>query len=119
MESAYGRGTSIGSADPRQINIRELADSIDQILKPFGKENQAEQTLQSLTEVICEGARFGYTLFTQPSGWRFEWRSTMSSGYDQAQEFVVFSAFCKIVDDSGHPLSAPEIRDPAVVTRDA
>lgn len=117
MESAYGRGTSIGSADPRQINIRELADSIDQLLKPFGKETQSEQRLQSLTEVIGEGARFGYTLFTQPSEWRFEWKSARPSGYGQAHEFVVFPAFCKVVNDSGHLLSAPEIRYPAVISR--
>lgn len=118
MESTYGRGTSIGAADPRQINIRELADSIDQTLKTFTKESELDQRMQSLTEVIGEGAKFGYTIFTQPSEWRFEWKSTRLPGHSHAQEFVVFPAFCKLTDDKAQLLSAPEIRDPAIVSKD-
>lgn len=104
--------------DPRQINIREVADAIDQILKPFAKESELDQRMQSLTELICEGAKFGYTLFTQPSEWRFEWRPTRPPGHSHGPEFVVFPAFCKVTDDRGQFLPMPEVRDPAILCRD-
>ncbi|KAM0721114.1 hypothetical protein Q7P37_003400 [Cladosporium fusiforme] len=117
MEPTYGNSADISPTDPRQINIRELADTINQILQPFVKESELDH-MQSLTAVICEGAKFGYTVFTQPSEWRFEWTSTRPPGHSHAPEFVVFPAFCcKVADDNGHFLPVPEVRDSAVVSR--
>lgn len=108
MEPTYGRTFDVNENDPRQINIRELAAALSEVLYPLLGEYRDEQQLRDLKRMISEGAIFGYILFTQPSEWSFDWtRSTAS----QSADIVVFPALLKTADEHGRILQAPEIRE--------
>jgi hypothetical protein len=68
-----------------------------------------EQDLRKLTYLICQGAIFGYKVFTQPFEWTFEWSSSRSN---QVPELVLFPALLKTTDDHGHFLPVPELKVP-------
>lgn len=111
MEETYGRTFDVSENDPRQINIRELAAALNEVLHPLLGEDRDEQQSRDLKRIISEGAIFGYILFTQPSEWSFDWtHSTASRG------IVVFPALLKIADDHGRVLQAAEVRETVTVS---
>lgn len=67
--------------------------------------------------MISQGAMFGYTVFSQPSTWKFEWAASSSSrsggggaGVTMAtEEIVVFPAFVKVGDEKGQRLKSPVV----------
>jgi hypothetical protein len=113
MEPTYGRVFDVNENDPRQINIRELANALHETLHPLRSEDRDEQQLRDLKRVISEGAIFGYILWTQSSEWVFDWtRSTHS----QPAETVVFPALLKTTDELGRILPVPEVRESATLS---
>ena len=116
MEPTYGKASVISATDPRQVNIRELMSKLDPVLRPFAKGEDDDRRRQDLTSIIFEGAQFGYRLCTQSSEWDFDWKRPL---YTKSSKFVVFPAFLKIVDDNGHVLPVPELRDAATLSKEA
>lgn len=98
MEPTYGRTPSLDENDPRQVNIRDLAGKLIQIMQPSNERVKHEYGMQKLTSLICEGEFFGYDLFTKPSEWTFDWSWSRNG---RAHEVVVFPALFKITDDHG------------------
>lgn len=114
MEPTYGRTFDVNENDPRQINIRELAFQLNESLRPLlGGEDRLEQHLRDLKRLISEGAIFGYTLFTQPSEWSFDWTH---STHSQPADIVVFPALLKTADEFGRILPVPEVREPVTLS---
>jgi hypothetical protein len=107
MEPTYGHGFDIDQNDPRQVNICDLVNKFHQIMQSLAGDGVYEQDLRQLTCLICEGAIFGYKVFTQPSEWSFDWSSSRSS---QVPELVLFPALLKTTDDHGHFLPVPELK---------
>ena len=108
MEPTYGRTFDVNENDPRQINIRDLANALHETLHHLLGEDRDEQQLRELKRLISEGAIFGYILFTQPSEWTFDWtRST----HNQSADIVVFPALLKTSDESGRIFPVPEVRE--------
>jgi hypothetical protein len=105
---AYGRTSDINENDPRQINMQDLANALHETLYPLRGDDRDEQQLRDLKRVISEGAIFGYTLFTQPSEWAFDW--TRSSTHSQSADTVVFPALLKTTNELGQILPVPEVR---------
>jgi hypothetical protein len=112
MEPTYGLCADIDQHDPRQVNIRDLVNKLYQIMQSLSEDGAYEQALRRLTRLICEGAVFGYKVFTQPSEWTFDWSSSRSS---QVPELVSFPALSKTTDDHGHFLPVPELKVHATV----
>lgn len=80
-----------------------LADSI---LGPFSScKNDAEDEarVRNLEEIMKRAARFGYVLVSQPTLWRFEWRTTSGP----AQEgLTVWPDLVQMTDEEGRVLRA-------------
>jgi hypothetical protein len=111
---AYGRTSDINENDPRQINMQDLANALHETLYPLRGDDRDEQQLRDLKRVISEGAIFGYTLFTQPSEWTFDW--TRSSTHSQSADTVVFPALLKTTNELGQILPVPEVRESATLS---
>lgn len=108
MEPTYGRLPNISANDPRQVNIREMASKILEILRVFTMAIDDDIKLRDLSDLICEAATFSYTLFTQPSEWHFDWTNAR---YGNTSELVVFPALLKATDEHGHILPVKELRE--------
>lgn len=81
-------------------------------MQPPNEPHGRERGVREFTRLICEGATFGYNLFTQPSEWTFDWSC---SGDRQAHEVVLFPALFKTTDDHGHFLPKPELKAPIIL----
>lgn len=108
MEPTYGRLSAVGTNDPRQVNIRELAKKLLEVLQTLLKSNDNELRLRNLTQLLGEGATVGYTSFTQPSEWAFDWTISRQSNNS---ELMVFPALLKVTDDQGQILPVKELRE--------
>ncbi|KAK4494300.1 hypothetical protein PRZ48_014598 [Zasmidium cellare] len=86
--------------DTRRPNIDKLTNVLAQILQPYVKAGLGRQRAKDLEMLISFGAQFGYTLFSQPTTWRFDW----GGGQGETDEVVVFPALVKIGDDRGQRL---------------
>jgi hypothetical protein len=112
MEPTYGTRPDIDQHDPRQVNIQDLVNKLHQVMQSLSGDGVYEQDSRRLTYLICEGAIFGYKVFTQPSEWTFDWSSSRSS---QMPELVLFPALLKTTDDHGHFLPVPELKVPVTI----
>lgn len=112
MKPTYGRLPGIGTNDPRQVNIRELAKRLLEVLQTCLESNDNEMKLQNLTQLLGEGATVGYTFFTQPSEWVLDW--TLSR-HSNKLELVIFPALLKVTDDHGQVLPVKELREPVTM----
>lgn len=104
MEPTYG-GKSIAPNDSRQHNIRELVDALDVVLRAFATGRSDNERLQNLTELLKRGARFGYTISTQPTEWAFDWDEPQRR---QTAQLVVYPALLQIADDQGRLHATPQ-----------
>ena len=97
LQPTYGRD-AIPSDDPRQVNIRELVKTLDAVLEPYASSRSSRERAQDLKDLVERGARFGYLLFSQPTGWSFEWKDawTRTRG-----EIVVWPALVQTSDEEG------------------
>lgn len=89
---------SIPPSDPRHHNIRKLLDELDTVLAPFASVSNNSERVQNMAELIKRGARFAYTLFTQPTEWDFDWEQFRSR---TTSELVVYPALVQTVGDDG------------------
>ncbi|KAF2166099.1 hypothetical protein M409DRAFT_55441 [Zasmidium cellare ATCC 36951] len=86
--------------DPRRPNIVNLTNDLAPILQPYVKPKLGRQRSKDLEMLINLGAQIGYTLFSQPTTWRFDWGGERHG----ADEIVVFPAFVKVGDEGGQRL---------------
>ncbi|KAF2718547.1 hypothetical protein K431DRAFT_287568 [Polychaeton citri CBS 116435] len=106
LQAKYGDGTLMAN-DPRQQNIEDLANMLNNILAPYATGNWQLDAVEgerarNLGALVKRGARFGYLIFTQPSTWEFGW-SNGSGGI--GNELVVFPALIQTGDEHGRLLS--------------
>lgn len=92
---------ALPASDPRQRNIRDLVDRLDAVLAPLAA--PADRRRGELEEVVKRGARFAYTLFTQPTEWEFAWERP---GRERG-EWVVFPGLLRVTDEAGARLAQP------------
>ncbi|KAK5165271.1 uncharacterized protein LTR77_009369 [Saxophila tyrrhenica] len=83
-------------SDPRIHNVEKLASRLDELLAPYASSTDGGQRRQQLEELIKRGARFGWTLFSQPTEWTFDWEAA------SAGQTVVYPSLLQTSDDQGH-----------------
>ncbi|KAF2122284.1 hypothetical protein BDV96DRAFT_141325 [Lophiotrema nucula] len=62
--------------DSRTVNIERALNDLDVLLRCYAVSDEAARNYARLTdlrEVLRRGARFAFTLFGQPSFWKFDW----------------------------------------------
>jgi hypothetical protein len=101
LQRTYG-GSTIPPNDARMANIQELVRRLDAILVRYASSTGKDRR-SNLEELIKRGARFGYTLFSQPTEWTFDWGGDGNA----KNELVVFPALVQIGDDAGLRLRKP------------
>jgi hypothetical protein len=80
-----------------------LADSI---LRPFSScpnDEEEQARVRNLEEIMKRAARFGYVLVSQPTLWRFEWRT--ASGAAQGG-LTVWPDLVQMTDEEGRVVRA-------------
>ena len=94
-------GNTIADKDSRSDHVRKALADADSILKPYvnPREDNAAR-LRNLEEIMKRAVRFAYTLFSQPSTFRFDWQTG-------ADNLAVFPAMLQITDEAGAPLPVP------------
>ena len=104
MQDNYGQA-QLSRNDPRLQRGSELADAIDNVLRPFASNRYShEERIDNLRNVIARAVRYGYILFSQPSSWDFDWNLGKEESGDG---MVVFPALVQISDEQGTLFAKP------------
>lgn len=88
---------------------------LDRVLQPYADlRMKNEERKRNLEEVLKRSASFAYTLFSQPSTWKFEWQKGqgVTSG-----ELCVFPALVQVADETGQQINPPRPFSEAIVRR--
>ncbi|KAL8910941.1 MAG: hypothetical protein Q9171_003808 [Xanthocarpia ochracea] len=114
LQDRYG-STTLTASDPRNQNISEALQALNAVLRPFADDQQRDdrERLQKLEEILKRSARFGFTLFSQPSMWEFEWNTPPNAGRGT---LVISPALKQVTDENGRRVS-PRVIEEQEVTR--
>lgn len=75
-----------------------MVGDLDTLLQPFACPESDNERRRNMVEILRRGARFGYTLSTQPTGWKFDWTPGSDS---TSATIVVFPGILQTVNDQG------------------
>lgn len=104
MQENYGQAQLFPN-DPRQHRANELALAMDNVLRPFASSRFThEERMDNLRNVIQRAIRYGYTLFSQPTSWDFDWNLGKE---DVVDRMVVFPALVQVSDEHGGVFPKP------------
>ncbi|KAL8919380.1 MAG: hypothetical protein Q9172_005011 [Xanthocarpia lactea] len=112
LQDRYG-STTLTASDPRNQNISEALQALNAVLHPFANDQQRDdrERLQKLEEILKRSARFGFTLFSQPSLWEFEWNTPPNVGRGT---LVISPALKQVTDESGRRVSPRVVEEQEV-----
>ncbi|KAI4234008.1 MAG: hypothetical protein LQ349_004064 [Xanthoria aureola] len=114
LHDRYGSST-VTTSDARNRNISEALQALNAVLSPFADEQRDDrERVQKLEEILKRGARFGFTLFSQPSQLDFDWNAPPSAGRGT---LVISPALTQVADDSGRRLPRPRVLEEQEVAR--
>ncbi|KAI4225645.1 MAG: hypothetical protein L6R36_003761 [Xanthoria steineri] len=114
LHDRYGSST-VTVSDARNRNISEALQALNAVLSPFADEQRDDrERVQKLEEILKRGARFGFTLFSQPSQLDFDWNAPPSAGRGT---LVISPALTQVADDSGQRLPRPRVLEEQEVAR--
>lgn len=114
LQDRYG-GTTLTASDARNRNVSEALQALDAVLDPFADEQRDNrERLQKLEEILRRSARFGFTLFSQPSLLEFDWNTPPSAGRGT---LVVSPALTQVTDDNGRRLPRARVLEEQDIAR--
>ncbi|KAL8810329.1 MAG: hypothetical protein Q9200_002666 [Gallowayella weberi] len=114
LQDRYG-STNLTPSDPRNKNLSEALRALDAVLRPFADEQRDDRDrLQKLEEILKRHARLGFSLFSQPSLWDFDWNTPPSAGRGT---IVISPALIQVTDDNGRRLPRPRILEEPELAR--
>ncbi|KAL8976051.1 MAG: hypothetical protein Q9205_007872 [Flavoplaca limonia] len=114
LQNRYG-ATTMTASDPRNRNVTEALQALDAVLDPFADEQRDNrERLQKLEEILKRSARFGFTLFSQPSLLEFDWNTPPSAGRGT---LVVSPALAQVTDDNGRRLPRARVLEEQDIAR--
>ena len=106
LQRTYG-SSAFSSSDPRNRNISDALHALNAVLRPFVDEQRDnEERGRKLEEIMRRAARYGLTLFSQPSTWGFDWDTPANAGRGS---LVIYPALVQSGDDNGRRLDRPRI----------
>lgn len=114
MQTPYVRDPFTPS-DSRNSSIAAALDTLENILQPYADSRMDNsQRKHNLEQILKRSALFAFTLFSQPSTWRFDWKKDhgVASG-----ELCIFPALVQLSDETGQRVSPPRPFSEAVVRR--
>lgn len=85
-------------------NLAKVVGLLDEVFAPLESLVKAPNRRNNLEEIVKLGAESGYTLLTQPTGWKFEWQSAHAN---PGNALVVFPDLVQVEDDIGRALDPP------------
>ncbi|KAL8669021.1 MAG: hypothetical protein Q9168_006376 [Polycauliona sp. 1 TL-2023] len=107
--------TTLTASDSRNRNISEALQALDTVLHSFADPQRDDrERLQKLEEIVKRGARFGFTVFSQPSLLEFDWNTAPSAGRGT---LVISPALTQVTDDNGRRLPRPRVLEEQDVAR--
>jgi hypothetical protein len=114
MQSVYVR-SPFSAGDPRSQNINAAIDVLEGILQPYADSRiDNTQRRRNLEEILKRSATFAFTLFSQPSSWKFDWQDeeVFKSG-----SLCIFPALVQVTDENGDSVNPPRPFSEAVIRR--
>ena len=113
-QSVYA-STPFAATDPRLHNIQIAMATLDNILRPYVDSRMDDtQRSRNLQEILKRAAQFAFTLFSQPSSWRFDWNGGEAA---KSGSLCIFPALVQVTDENGQPLDPPRSFNEAVVRK--
>jgi hypothetical protein len=112
MQSSYVLDP-FSPSDSRNSSITQALDTLENILRPYADSRMDNgERKRNLEEILKRSALFAFTLFSQPSTWKFDWKEQqgVNSG-----ELCIFPALVQLSDETGQPVSPPRPFSEAVV----
>ncbi|KAL8837218.1 MAG: hypothetical protein Q9176_005849 [Flavoplaca citrina] len=114
LQDRYG-ATTMTASDPRNRIVTEALQALDAVLDPFADEQRDNrERLQKLEEILKRSARFGFTLFSQPSLLEFDWNTPPSAGRGT---LVVSPALAQVTNDNGRRLPRARVLEEQDIAR--
>lgn len=99
-------------SDSRNASIEAAIDDLENILLPFADSRMDNlQRKRNLEEILKRSAQFAFTLFSQPTTWKFDWKQEDT----QSGSLCVFPALVQATNEAGKPLRPPRPFNEAVV----
>jgi hypothetical protein len=114
LQSVYVRNP-FSAVDPRSQNIKAAINVLEGILQPYADSRvDNTQRRRNLEEILKRSALFAFTLFSQPSSWKFDWQDeeVFKSG-----SLCVFPALVQVTDENGDSVKPPRPFSEAVIRR--
>jgi hypothetical protein len=93
-------------------SIARAIKSINEIVSPFAQNDG--QRLKNLDGIVRRASQFAVLLYSQPSLWQFDWRSSAAShataaGSSPQSGMVVMPALIQTADDEAEILNPPRV----------
>ena len=67
---------------------------------------------RNLEEILKRSAQFAFTLFSQPTSWKFDWKNEPNAPLGS---LCIFPALVQVADENGEPLRSPRPFSEAVI----
>ncbi|KAH7079499.1 hypothetical protein FB567DRAFT_449551 [Paraphoma chrysanthemicola] len=114
MQSSYVRDPFTAS-DSRNGNIQAALAALENLLQPYADSRMDNQERRhNLEEILKRSALFAFTLFSQPSEFKFDWKNAQNV---KSGELCIFPALVQVSDEAGQPVTPPRPFSEAVVRR--
>ncbi|KAG9193447.1 hypothetical protein G6011_03482 [Alternaria panax] len=114
MQSSYARNP-FSPSDSRHASIQATLATLDNVLQPYADTRMDNgERKRNLEEVLKRAALFAFTLFSQPSAWKFEWQEEQGV---TPGDLCIFPALVQVADEAGQPVSPPRPFSEAVTRR--
>ncbi|KAF1954190.1 hypothetical protein CC80DRAFT_418382 [Byssothecium circinans] len=114
MRSAYVQN-AFSANDSRVHNIRVAASVLDNVLRPYTDSRMDNgQRSRNLEEILKRAAQFAFTLFSQPTGWDFDWDNDQDV---KSGSICIFPALVQTSDEEGKSIRPPRPFSEPVVRR--
>jgi hypothetical protein len=114
MQSTYVQ-QPFSATDGRLQNIQLAADRLNNVLRPFSDSRMDDgQRSRNLEEILKRAALFAFTLFSQPSAWKFDWQGAQDV---KSGSLCVFPALLQVTDEHGMAFKPPRPFNEAVIRR--
>ncbi|KAF2502511.1 hypothetical protein BU16DRAFT_521226 [Lophium mytilinum] len=116
MHSTYVRD-SFSHFDSRTINIERAINDLDPLLRTYASTNPMdnEARLTDLRDILRQGAKFAFLLFSQPCFWQFDWKEEVGKGKGTWAVAmgngnpVVWPNLMRVMNEEGKRLEVPDV----------
>ena len=108
MHSAYVRD-AFSHFNSCTVNIERAINDLDPLLHVYANDSKpaTEERLGDLRDILRDGAKFAFLLFSQPYFWQLDWQSEAADHLSENP--VMFPSLLRVMDGDGKRFAEPVV----------